>query len=134
MNLEVFAICDAATDSQGKLNILGAFDTIFAKELPARHPLCTIVVRVRFSREEEGEHKIFIDLIDDLEAPLVPRYEMTFTVRVPGEEPYATTNFIINFQNLALNRYGEHKIKLDIDGKLKATLPLFVRRPRESQG
>lgn len=134
MNLEVFIICDAATESQGKLNILGGFDTIFAKELPAGPPLCAIVVRVRFSREEEGEHKIFINLIDDLEASLIPRYEQTFPVKVQGEDRSATVNFILNLQNLAFKRYGEHKIKLDIDGKLKATLPLFVRRPRESQG
>ena len=29
MNLESFLLCDAATDQQGKLNVLGAFDNIF---------------------------------------------------------------------------------------------------------
>jgi len=130
MNLEVITICDAATESQGKLNILGAFDTIFAKELPAHHPQCAITVRVRFSPEEKGEHKIFIDIIDELKAPLVPRYEQTFTVRIPGEEQSGIANFIINYQNLALKQYGEHKINLDIDGKLKATLSFFVKGPR----
>ena len=28
MKVEVFALCDAATESQGKLNILGTFDRL----------------------------------------------------------------------------------------------------------
>jgi hypothetical protein len=28
MNLELFALCDAATEAGGKLNLLGAFDAI----------------------------------------------------------------------------------------------------------
>ena len=29
MNKEVFVLCDAATETVGKLNILGAFDNIY---------------------------------------------------------------------------------------------------------
>ncbi|MHC4882477.1 MAG: DUF6941 family protein, partial [Planctomycetota bacterium] len=32
--MEAFLLCDAATDQNGKLNVLGAFDNIFAKETP----------------------------------------------------------------------------------------------------
>ena len=31
MNIQVAVLCDAATDDHGKLNLLGAFDTIFAE-------------------------------------------------------------------------------------------------------
>jgi hypothetical protein len=42
MNIQVAVLCDAATDDNGKLNLLGAFDTIYARELPAIHPQCAV--------------------------------------------------------------------------------------------
>jgi len=62
MNIEAFLLCDAATDQNGKLNVLGAFDNIFAKEMPTRHRACSIASRIRFSKIEAGDHtvKIFI--------------------------------------------------------------------------
>ena len=36
MNIEAFLLCDAATDQQGKLNILGAFDNLYAKKIPTK--------------------------------------------------------------------------------------------------
>jgi hypothetical protein len=38
MNIQVAVLCDAATDDNGKLNLLGAFDTIYTQQLPATHP------------------------------------------------------------------------------------------------
>jgi len=42
MNIQVAVLCDAATDDNGKLNLLGAFDTIYTQQLPAVHPQCSI--------------------------------------------------------------------------------------------
>ena len=39
VDIEIFTLCDAAADYQGRLNILGVFDTIFAPQMPASHPL-----------------------------------------------------------------------------------------------
>ena len=39
MNIQVAVLCDAATDENGKLNLLGAFDTIYTqKELEKAEP------------------------------------------------------------------------------------------------
>ena len=64
MKLELFVLCDAATVSGGKLNILGAFDTIHSNHFPALHPQCALALRMRFSRMEEGLHKIRLTLVD----------------------------------------------------------------------
>ena len=41
MNIEVFSLCDAATvDVAGKLNVLGAFDTIGTGSMPTVYPQC----------------------------------------------------------------------------------------------
>ena len=51
MNIQVAVLCDAATDDNGKLNLLGAFDTIYTQQLPAVHPQCSIALRVTFSED-----------------------------------------------------------------------------------
>ena len=42
MTIQVAVLCDAATDESGKLNLLGAFDTIYTQQLPAVHPQCSV--------------------------------------------------------------------------------------------
>ena len=54
MDIQIAVLCDAATDNNGKLNLLGAFDTIFTSQLPAIHPQCSIALRMTFNKVEEG--------------------------------------------------------------------------------
>jgi hypothetical protein len=54
MNIQVAVLCDAATDDNGKLNLLGSFDTIYAPQLPAVHPQCAVALRVTFMSGDEG--------------------------------------------------------------------------------
>ena len=65
MELQVAVLCDAATDYGGKLNLLGAFDTIHATSLPAIHPQCTIALRMTFNKVEEGSHRVRINFVDE---------------------------------------------------------------------
>jgi hypothetical protein len=50
MTIQVAVLCDAATDYNGKLNLLGTFDTIYAPEMPMQHPQCAVAVRIAFDR------------------------------------------------------------------------------------
>ena len=58
MKVEVFALCDAATESQGKLNLLGTFDRLVAKQLPVVHPACAVAIRLRFDTMEVAAHHV----------------------------------------------------------------------------
>ena len=62
MKVEVFCLCDAATDNRGKLNILGTFDQIYSSKMPVVHPACAIALRMRFNKMEEGVHSRSIGL------------------------------------------------------------------------
>lgn len=64
MQIEVFSLCDAATTDGGKLNILGAFDTVWTKKTPLIYPQCAIALRVRFEHDERGEHKVTVSFVD----------------------------------------------------------------------
>jgi len=65
MDIQVAVLCDAATDYNLKLNILGTFDTIYTAQLPAIHPQCSIALRMTFSKGEEGAHKVKLNFVDE---------------------------------------------------------------------
>lgn len=127
MDIEVFTLCDAATDSGGKLNLLGAFDSIFTKSLPAVHPQCAIALRLRFSRIEAGKHKIKISLIDADGKPVVPPFDAEMNVAFKGGEASLAANVIMNLQRLQVREEGEYSIDLAIDGRHEKSVPLLVK-------
>ena len=126
MNIEAFLLCDAATDQQGKLNILGAFDNIYAKQVPAKHPACAIAARIRFERIEQGEHSIRIDFIDFDGKSIGPKLDGKISVKVTDNVDSSVVNIILNIQGLELKNYGQYRIDLAIDGNILASLPLLV--------
>ena len=130
MHVEVFTLCDAATGDRGKLNILGAFDAIFAAKMPTVHPQCSITLRIRFESIEQGEHKITVNFVDADGKHVIPPLNATKQVKFGEGQRYASSNLILNIQGLKLVAYGEYSIDLAIDGKQEASLPLLVKERR----
>ncbi len=127
MNIEAFLLCDAATDQQGKLNILGAFDNIFAKKVPTAHPACAVTARIRFEKIEEGSHTIRIHIIDEDGKPIGPKLQGNINVSIGDDVGSTATNIVLNIQRLKFEKYGQYRIDLAIDNQIKASLPFHVR-------
>lgn len=127
MNIEAFLLCDAATDQNGKLNVLGAFDNIFVKEIPTRHRACSIAARIRFSKIEAGDHTVKIFIIDADGNSIGPKLEGGISVRIGDNAPAAVVNLILNMQNLEFQQFGQYQIDMAIDGAVQASLPLHIR-------
>jgi hypothetical protein len=127
MNIESFLLCDAATQQQGKLNVLGAFDTIFTEQTPAVHPACAIAARIRFEKIEEGDHLVKIGIIDEDGKSIGPKLQANANVRFEDNVDSTATNLILNIQGLQLEKHGQYRIDLAIDNQIKGSLPLYVR-------
>jgi hypothetical protein len=127
MNIEAFLLCDAATDQQGKLNVLGAFDNIWTKKVPAIHPACAVVARIRFEKIEEGDHSIKIQIIDQDGRNIGPKLEGSISVKTGANLDSSVANLILNIQRLEFKQYEQYRIDLAIDDEIKASLPLHVR-------
>jgi hypothetical protein len=128
MNIQVAVLCDAATEDHGKLNLLGAFDTIFARELPAAHPQCAVALRVTFSNAEEGAHELKLNLVDADGRALMPEFPpMPLKVALPGDMHFGTHNYIFNFQQLRFEHPGLYSMDVLFDGQVQASIPLLVR-------
>ncbi len=127
MIVEAFLLCDAATQSAGKLNVLGAFDTIYARGMPMAHPHCAIALRLRFSRIEQGEHPIRINIIDEDGNFVVPPLEGRTRVALDEDRDSAVANLILNINGLTFRRFGRYAVDLYVGGGQSASIPLHVR-------
>ncbi len=88
MRVEIFTLCDAATlDAAGKLNILVSFDRLNAREEPVVHPQCTLAIKLRFERIEEGQKQIRIAFVDQDGASVMPNVEATTQVQCQDNDP-----------------------------------------------
>jgi hypothetical protein len=122
----MFVLCDAATDQQGKLNLLGVFDHIWSQTTPARHPSCAVVARLRFTRIEEGDHKVKVTFADEDGNLLLPALDGSLKIQFPPDAATVTQNLILNIQGLELKEFGEYTIDLAIDGRQEASTPLYL--------
>jgi len=127
MKVEVFVLCDAATDNHGKLNVLGTFDQIFAIKTPITHPACAIALRMRFDKMEEGVHKISLALVNPDGIPVVKTMEGTVDPRMAPDVDSVAVNMILNFHNIKFDTYDDYQINLTIDDVAMGSLPLRVR-------
>ena len=128
MDIQVAVLCDAATDYKGKLNLLGTFNSVHTRELPANYPQCSIVLRVVFKVVEEGSHKLRINFVDEDGKFVMPSIELPFEVSVPENDSFAYRNFILNIQRLKFEKFGQHAVDIAIDGRQEASIPLEVKQ------
>jgi len=132
MRVELAAICDAATESGGKLNLLGAFDSIQVAEYPFVVPHCSLVFRIRFNRVECGAHQIKVAFVDQDGKELIPSLEAD--VNIPQVEGIDSrvTNLIMSLNGFTIKEPGKFSIDLAIDGRHEISLPLTARQlPKE---
>jgi len=132
MNIEAFLLCDFASDQHGKLNVVGAFDSIFATKMPTAHPACSVAARIRFDRIEEGDHNVRVDVVDEDGKPVVSRLDGQISVHMRENVSSSAVNLVLHLQRVKFEKYGQYCINLAIDGKIEASLPFSVRKPQNS--
>ncbi len=127
MHIAFALFADAANLSQeGKLNILGVFDTLHAAQLPSLHPRATLVVRVKGSTADIGTHVIGMAWINPAGTELwASQGELGV-----GTPPPGTTELdfpLIAGLDLPLDSAGTYTMRLSIDNAHAADIPLLVR-------
>lgn len=128
MDVQVAVLCDAATDSGGKLNILGAFDTIHAQQLPVVHPQCSIALRATFNNTEEGSHNLRLNFVDEDGRSIMPDFPLIpAEIALPEDSHFVTCNFIVNIQQLKFDTPGFYSVEVSLDDKLQTSIPLLVK-------
>lgn len=127
MNIQVAVLCDAATEDNGKLNLLGAFDTIFAPQLPAVHPQCAVALRLTFMSGDEGARQIKLNFVNADGHAIMAPIDIPVAVALPDDVHFLTRNFIVNIQQLQFAEAGLYSVDVRLDDKSEAGIPLSVK-------
>ena len=127
MNIQVAVLCDAANEDSSKLNLLGSFDTIFAPQLPAVHPQCSVALRVTFMSGDEGQRKLALNFVNADGHAIMPPIEIPVAVALPDDAYFLTRNFIVNIQQLKFTEAGLYSVDIRLDGESRANIPLQVK-------
>lgn len=129
MTVQLATLCDSAADYSGKLCVLGAFDTLCAREFPVVHPQCSFVVRLLFQQADAGRHQFTVNCLDPAGTnimpglPLDPPIDVVFPANFI---PFLTRNIVLNLQRVRFERPGVYQWTLECDGKTVANVPLRV--------
>lgn len=129
MEILTACLCDSAADYNGKLCILGAFDTIQVRSLPAVHPTCSIALRMLLKEADVGQHRIQLGLIDPDGRDMLPAGKISIDFNVPGMPEnsfFLSSNCVLNLQGLVLPAAAPYSFDVRVDGNILARIPLQV--------
>ncbi|WP_414664089.1 DUF6941 family protein [Horticoccus sp. 23ND18S-11] len=128
MKIELLALADFAADYGGKLSVIGIFDTIFARQMPAVHPHCCLAVKLRFDKDEEGPKRLRLAICDDDGKLVLPAMEIPIQVAMPPDAPTNTIQVVANIGGMKIESFGEYSIDLELDGRHEGSSPLYARQ------
>ncbi len=125
MQVEIFALCDAVTVDRGKINLLGAFDTLEFSEFPCEGPDFAIAARVRFRPDQAGEHELQLGWFDsDGEEIEMSGSEFCFVDLING---YEVANVLWRYSGKTFYQPDHLLLRLFVDGSPVADLPLRLK-------
>lgn len=135
MDVQLAVLADSANLSQeGKLNILGEFDTLWAPEAPVSLAQMCFVAKVRFSRGDlgnEGFVALELRVVDDDGGLVAPLITIRFIARpeaIGTGEPLVGP-IIVPIVGATFERFGTYSFELrEMQGPVATTIPLHVRQ------
>ena len=134
MTVLLATLCDSAADYQGKLSLLGAFDTLCARELPVVHPQCALALRLNYTQEDARTHQLRIICLDPEDRECLPPFLQDIDVTFPSPFlPFVTRNVVLNMQRVKFDRAGLHRFVVESDGDTIISIPLRVTLFDESR-
>jgi hypothetical protein len=127
---------NANVSTDGKLNILGAFQEYTASTFPDLVASVTLVISWDAEPVEFGTQKeVYITFMGpepEWKVVLPPVAVAIPEASRPGEP--ATAHQIVTLRELPLLRPGPHAFSVVVGGEPKARIPLYVREPTGEQG
>ncbi len=127
MNIQLAAVCDFADDYQGKLCVVGAFDTLCSPSFPVVHPQCSIALRLVFTAEDVGKHEFVIRCVDPDGKECLPPVPVHMEVAFPSAFiPFVSRNIVYSLQRLKFERQGLYRWLVQHGDDTLASIPLRV--------
>lgn len=112
-----FLFCtDASTGPDGKLDIQGVFNELYAPEFPARQDRLILVGIVEWQRDLEGRIPFAVDLVDSQGMAIFSIEGHTEVDARPPSRAPAKTHFILPMENVMFPSAGHYRVRINLNG------------------
>ena len=130
MKLQLAALCEAANVSaEGKINILGEFDTINTPSTPTFWPLMVFVAKLKIGQTDIGEHSVSLRVLDeDMQLVADPVEGAVRIAELPASGIETGWPLILRIGNAQFKTFGTYTFEFRVDGATIVELPLHVQK------
>lgn len=129
MQIEIFTIAEAArVDSDGGMSILHTVDTFAASVFPMTvAPFCE-ALKIHFRKSDEGQKVVRIMIMDSDANAIAGPVEGTANIEVKEGNETCAAPLILNFPGIRFEKPGTYWVRLTVDGREEAEVPMYVRQ------
>ena len=128
LRVEMFTLCEGATEQEGRLSLVGTYESISAACFPCVVPQITVVLRVRFWPHEGCLHAFRLVLTSPDGNPLGVMLETMAALQSSHDHRSTACNLIARLQNMEIEAPGEHTFDFYVDDRLEGRLPVSFCR------
>jgi len=129
MKLTLFLAADYANITrEGKLNVMGIFNDLYAQTFPARHPSMHLIARLGAELGEYGQQRNFTVKLMDEDGNPVFNLSGQFQVPSGGQGRKPEVNLILQLNDLVFPKDGMYQFVLLVDKDHKGELSLHVNK------
>lgn len=127
MNVRFAVLADYVNvTQQGKLNILGVFDFIYAAQFPTNLHEMQLVMRFEADISERGQQKELQVLLIDQQGEKVLELNGRMTIGDAKPGDLLLYNHVLTFRNIAFQNEGDYQFDIYVDGTQKSRVQLKV--------
>lgn len=118
MELLLALVCDdARPDSEGKLDVHGVFNDLFAPGFPARQDRMVLVVAMEWDRDDRGRFQFRADLVDPEGNTALTVEGETDVDRRPPDRPPARTRLVLPLEDVVFPVPGRYRFRIRMKGR-----------------
>jgi len=118
MQLLMAVVCDEArVNPEGKLDVHGVFNDLYAPAFPAKQDRMVLVLVVEWDREDDGRYQFRVDLEDEDGKPSLSVQGHTDVDRRPIDRPPPRTRLIMPIEEAIFPSPGPYRFMVRMKGE-----------------
>jgi len=125
--LHILAADYANVTKDGKINVMGIFNRIFAHEFPTRQPEMHLIVKLDASPAEyDTVRKLTIKLLDETGKQEIVNWSRDIHIPIGSGAERAEISQILRLRDLVFPTPGTYQFSVIVDKDEEETLPITV--------
>ena len=118
MQLQIAVLCDhASTNPEGKLDVHGIFNDLYAPGFPAQQDRMVLVLQIEWDHDDHGRYQFRADLLDPAGQPALSVDGHTDVDSRPLDRPPPRTRLVLPLDQVVFPAPGRYRVRIRLKGK-----------------